>query len=138
MSYLKRIGQLTYWFDVQALAFSETAFWIFVGWLGLITIAFIILRILVHRKAANIFVMRYLARVSRGVLTYGVVSALFLFFRTQEAVVIGMRFWYALASVIFIAWLMVITIKFRRRYEGERKAYEERLRRESYFPKSRK
>ncbi len=135
---LRNVFRLSYLFDVHALAFGETAFWIFVAWLGVITAAFIVLRVFVHKKHSIPLLSRFIARVSRGVLTYGIVSAIFLLVRSQEAVFIAMRFWYVLATVIFATWLIYIVVKFTTRYEEERKAHDERVRRESYFSKGKR
>lgn len=134
---LRNIFRLTYWFDVRSLAFGEIAFWCFVAWLTILTTAFIVLRVFVHKETKNPLLSRFLARVSRGVLAYGIGSIVYLFFRSQEAIFIAMRFWYALITVIFGAWLIRIIVKFMSRYEEERKALEERSRRESYFPRRR-
>lgn len=138
MMYFERISQWSYWFDVQALAFSETAFWIFVSWLAVLVLLFIGLRIAAHRIHANPPLAHFLVRISRGVMAYGIVSALFLLFRTEEAILIGMRFWYALATLIFVARTLRLMVKFHRNYDKERAALEERRRLERYLPKGRK
>ncbi len=138
MLQLRNVFRLSYWFDVRALAFGETAFWFFVAWLGAITASFIVLRIFVHKYHSNSQLSRFLARVSRGVLVYGILSALFLLVRSQEAIFIAMRFWYLLETVIFAVWLGYIILKFTAHYAEDRKAHEERVRRESYFSKGKR
>ena len=138
MPQLRNIFRLSYLFDVHALAFGEAAFWAFVTWLGVLTAGFIVLRVYVHKEVQNPPLSRFLARISRGVLTYGIGSAIYLLFRSQEAIFIAMRFWYVFITAIFAAWVITLIVKFRHRYEEERKAHEERIRRESYFPKGKK
>ncbi len=138
MPLFQNVLKPSYWFDVHALPFGRTALWAFLAWVGLFVIVTVVLRYRANGAKSNPPLTRFLRRLSHGALLYVVLSLLFLFFRMEGALVIGMRAWYVLMTILFGWWKLHAVLAFRRRYAGEQRAHQDRVRAAQYFPQRKK
>jgi len=86
-------------------------------------------------KKDNSLKAENLKRIAHLLSTTGFLGLIFLFFSYEQLPFLGMRFWFFLLFILFIAWLIRIIIYIVRDYPKKKAEKEERSRLEKYLPK---
>jgi Ca2+/Na+ antiporter len=108
----------------------------FFGWILMAGVAFrIAAHVLRKKDKLRSGVCR---RLSSLLVTTALLGLLFLFFAYEQLPIFGMRLWFLLLFVLFIAWLARIVAYIVKDYPKERSSLLERLNLEKYLPARRK
>ncbi len=127
----------SYWTDTRPPPLwhaSKIGYWIF---LGLVLVAWVGLRLAMHRVLNNPPLRKFLKEIVRPLLGLGMVELLYYFFRQEGVSVLSMRLVSVLIFLGFASWGIYITQRFIRSYQTAQDAHRRRRVYERYLPKSR-
>lgn len=134
---LGNLLHISYWLDIRPSLFSSTARIIFLVLLGVIIAKYIVARVMIKRTINNPPLRRFWKNISRPLLGLIITGFLYYFFRQEGAVMLSMRLLGAIVGASFVAWGIVVLVRFVRSYEIDRKTLAERKVYEHYLPKTR-
>lgn len=131
---LKHFLYSSYWFSQPDLATKgvEAVYLVILLALVLGGIAALIIR----RRSVMPAMQNLLNRYAACGITMGIVGLLLFYFREQHVFFLGWRIWFLLWIIILASWLYRLVSYHLKRIPFIKAAYEERVAREKYLPKS--
>lgn len=125
-----------YWLNPFPVPLGPTlvgGIFVFFGWFFVAGLAFAIAAHLMRKKdGLKSGICRRLAKL---LMTTSLLGLLCLFFAYEQLPLFGMRLWFLLVCILFIAWLVRIVAYMVRDYPRERAAIVEKKNLEKYLPK---
>jgi hypothetical protein len=116
---------LAYWFELNPpgdFVYLSQSIILVVG----VFVAAILVQLIARFGKMNGIVRKFLRRLPGPMYLVSIIAAFLLFARYQRASYIGMRFFFLLTFLLFVIWLVVVSIKFIRSYRREVTAFEKR------------
>lgn len=133
--HLSNLLKLSYWFSLQTPLLSKSSFYIWLGVCLLGVVVVVGLHLAAGRLHGNPPLIKFLRRLSHPFIFLVVLLFVFLFFRQEGAYFLNARFWLALVVLGFLAWAVVVLIRFLKTYKQDlaRLAQEREFRK--YLPR---
>lgn len=132
---MNNLLSLTFWFSVDPIPLRSTSFKLLLGLFLLLVIAGIVTRIVGVKKRKEYVFSRVASRLTRPLVSTGIVGLVLIFFEYERVLFLSSRFWY----VLLFAWFVYSIARFvqyvTKKLPAELAELERKTRLEKYLPR---